>query len=83
MSKSFDVKGKSVMVPNWPPKQLWIVGGHSPTLGFLKNSLCEKFQLNKEKVAMFKYSYINCAWFELKAAMKAQGIRTFKCCLIV
>lgn len=62
------------MTPNWPPLEVTVSCGLSPSVAHLRRTVCNALPgLSADKATLYKYSLQTCSWFELKPGMRVEG----------
>jgi hypothetical protein len=62
------------MTPDWPPIQVTVSCGMSPSVAHLRRTVCGVLGgLSADKAVLYKYSLQTCAWYELKPGLRVEG----------
>jgi hypothetical protein len=62
------------MTPDWPPIQVTVSCGLSPSVAHLRRTVCGVLGgLSADKAVLYKYSLQTCAWYELKPGLRVEG----------
>lgn len=66
------------MSPEWPPLEVLIDGGASPSFGHLKRPVCSRLGLTLDRGLIFKFIQHTNTWAHITPGMKATGNSTAK-----
>jgi hypothetical protein len=62
------------MTPDWPPIQVTVSCGLSPSVAHLRRTVCGVLGgLSADKAVLYKYSLQTCAWYELKPGLRVES----------